>query len=111
MQLADPEGFKASEEAVSGTNGDMTELPFLNILRHLREFRYFCSRLCITMINMRAYCIWKILVISLWRKRVQSADPIKLEHLYNHAIDTLVQIHLGGAFSGTPIVSGIRTSL
>lgn len=35
MQLADPEGFKVSEEAVSGTAADIRELPFLNILRPL----------------------------------------------------------------------------
>ncbi len=35
MQLADPEGFKASEEAVSGGAGDIRELPFLNIRRSL----------------------------------------------------------------------------
>jgi hypothetical protein len=36
MQLADPEGFKASEEAVSGSGVDVTELPFINILKHLQ---------------------------------------------------------------------------
>lgn len=35
MQLADPEGFKVSEEAVSGGAVDVRELPFLNILRPL----------------------------------------------------------------------------
>lgn len=35
MQLADPEGFKVSEEAVSGAATDIRELPFLNILRPL----------------------------------------------------------------------------
>jgi hypothetical protein len=37
MVLADPEGFKASEEAVSGTARAVTELPFLNIWRHLHR--------------------------------------------------------------------------
>jgi aminoglycoside/choline kinase family phosphotransferase len=35
MQLAEPEAFKASEEAVSATAGPPSELPFLNIWRHL----------------------------------------------------------------------------
>ncbi|MCY3955938.1 MAG: phosphotransferase [Nitrospira sp.] len=35
MQLADPEGFKVSEEAVSDAPTDIRELPFLNILRPL----------------------------------------------------------------------------
>ena len=37
MQLAEPEAFKQSEEAVSGTPHPMTELPFLNILTHLSK--------------------------------------------------------------------------
>src|SRR5680860_905461 len=36
MQLADPEGFKASEEAVSGVGSEIAELPFINILKHLK---------------------------------------------------------------------------
>ncbi|MGZ8384095.1 MAG: hypothetical protein ACXWWE_08805, partial [Nitrospira sp.] len=35
MQLADPEGFKKSEEAVSGASSQITELPFTNVLTHL----------------------------------------------------------------------------
>jgi aminoglycoside/choline kinase family phosphotransferase len=35
MQLAEPEAFKASEEAVSGTPVAIAELPFVNVLRHL----------------------------------------------------------------------------
>ncbi len=37
MQLAEPEGFKQSEEAVSGATHRITELPFLNILSHLSK--------------------------------------------------------------------------
>ncbi len=37
MQLAAPEAFKQSEEAVSGTTGPITELPFINIQRHLAK--------------------------------------------------------------------------
>jgi aminoglycoside/choline kinase family phosphotransferase len=36
MQLADPEGFKASEEAVSGQESETSELPFINVLQHLQ---------------------------------------------------------------------------
>lgn len=35
MQLAEPEAFKHSEEAVSGASHQITELPFLNIRTHL----------------------------------------------------------------------------
>jgi aminoglycoside/choline kinase family phosphotransferase len=37
MQLAEPEAFKQSEEAVSGGAHQITELPFLNILSHLSK--------------------------------------------------------------------------
>jgi aminoglycoside/choline kinase family phosphotransferase len=37
MQLAEPEAFKQSEEAVSGASHHVTELPFLNILSHLSK--------------------------------------------------------------------------
>ncbi len=37
MQLAEPEAFKQSEEAVSGAAHHVTELPFLNILSHLSK--------------------------------------------------------------------------
>ena len=36
MQLAEAEGFKASEEAVSGNEPEILELPFINVLKHLR---------------------------------------------------------------------------
>jgi len=37
MQLAEPEGFKQSEEAVSGAAHHIDELPFLNIRTHLAK--------------------------------------------------------------------------
>ena len=37
MQLAEPEAFKQSEEAVSGVAHQVAELPFVNILSHLSK--------------------------------------------------------------------------
>jgi aminoglycoside/choline kinase family phosphotransferase len=37
MQLAEPEGFKQSEEAVSGATHQITELPFVNVMSHLAK--------------------------------------------------------------------------
>lgn len=37
MQLAEPEGFKQSEEAVSGPTHQINELPFLNVMSHLAK--------------------------------------------------------------------------
>ncbi|MFO0775815.1 MAG: phosphotransferase [Nitrospiraceae bacterium] len=39
MQLAEPEAFKASEEAVSGAAVQITELPFTNVLSHLASHK------------------------------------------------------------------------
>ena len=37
MQLAEPEAFKQSEEAVSGAAVQINELPFTNVLSHLAK--------------------------------------------------------------------------
>ena len=37
MQLAEPEAFKQSEEAVSGAVHQISELPFTNIMAHLAK--------------------------------------------------------------------------
>ncbi len=37
MQLAEPEAFKQSEEAVSGSKHPITELPFVNVRTHLAK--------------------------------------------------------------------------
>ncbi|HET9394527.1 MAG TPA: hypothetical protein VFO36_00615 [Nitrospiraceae bacterium] len=37
MQLAEPEAFKQSEEAVSGAGHQIAELPFVNIQAHLAK--------------------------------------------------------------------------
>jgi len=37
MQLAEPEGFKQSEEAVSGATFQIAELPFVNVMSHLAK--------------------------------------------------------------------------
>lgn len=37
MQLAEPEGFKQSEEAVGSTTSQITELPFVNVMSHLAK--------------------------------------------------------------------------
>src|SRR2546427_13128518 len=37
MQLAEPEAFKQSEEAVSGTAVPVTELPYIHVLNHLAK--------------------------------------------------------------------------
>jgi len=45
MQLAEPEAFKQSEEAVSGATHQVAELPFLNILSYLSKAGVSAPRL------------------------------------------------------------------
>ncbi|MGH7182148.1 MAG: phosphotransferase, partial [Nitrospiraceae bacterium] len=45
MQLAEPEAFKQSEEAVSGATHQIAELPFLNILSYLSKAEVSVPRL------------------------------------------------------------------
>ena len=93
MQLADPEGFKASEEAVSGANGDITELPFLNVLRHLHLFDIAVPILHYHDEQAGLLYLEDFGDLTL-AEACATASPSKLEHLYTQAIDTLVQIHL-----------------
>ena len=94
MQLADPEGFKASEEAVSGSNGDIAELPFLNVLKHLRALNVPVPVLHYYDEPGGLLYLEDFGDLTLADAWTSADDPIKLECLYTQAIDTLVQIHL-----------------
>ncbi len=93
MQLADPESFKASEEAVSGTKGDITELPFLNILRHLRSLDIAVPSLFYHDEHAGLLYLEDFGDVTL-AEVCTTGDQLTLERLYAQAIDTLVRIHL-----------------
>ena len=93
MQLADAEGFKASEEAVSGGEADNAELPFLNVLRHLRAVEIPVPTLHYYDEQVGLLYLEDFGDVTL-AEACSTADPIKIEHLYAQAIDLLVQIHL-----------------
>ena len=57
MQLADPEGFKESEEAISTSDIPIAELPFANVHAHRRIFPFLVST---TTIAMPGFSILKI---------------------------------------------------
>ena len=101
MQLADPEGFKASEEAVSGAANEITELPFVNVLTHL-------SQINISVPSLHYYDEQPGLLyledfgdVTLAQACLENKVS-DLEHLYSKAIDLLVQIHLRGTFPKNP---------
>jgi len=93
MQLADAEGFKASEEAVSGAGGEITELPFLNVLKHLQAVGvsvpqiYFFDELA-GLLYLEDFGDVTL------AQACQGASAETIARLYRQAIDVLVRIHV-----------------
>ncbi len=93
MQLADPEGFKVSEEAVSGTVADVRELPFLNILRPLAR-----SGVTVPLLHFYDEAAGLLYLEDLGDLTLFHAchrdGESAIRKYYPLAIDTLVRIHL-----------------
>ena len=93
MQLADPEEFKASEEAVSGQEYEIAELPFLNVSHHLQAVGVAVPRL---------YCFDEAAGLLFLEdfgdvtlaQACEGSSTSTIERLYRQAIDVLVQIHV-----------------
>ena len=93
MQLADPEGFKVSEEAVSGAAADIRELPFLNILRPLARFGIPVPALHFYDEAAGLLYLEDFGDLTLFHACGRDGDSAVRKY-YPMAIDTLVQIHL-----------------
>lgn len=100
MVLAEPEGFKASEEAVSGAASAVTELPFINIQRHLRA----CKVAVPEIVFYDAPRGWLLLedlgdvtLAQEIEKNMQN-EAVVLDY-YQKAIDALLTLHLEGTAS------------
>jgi len=93
MVLAEPEEFKGSEEAVSGTPSPITELPFINIHRHLES----CHVRVPKIFHYDPQKGW-LLIEDLGDAMLADVvakypiDSQLLLNLYQKAIDTLIQI-------------------
>lgn len=101
MQLAEPEGFKQSEEAVSGATHQLTELPFLNILSHL-------AKAGVSVPNLHYYDQAAGLLyledfgdLTL-AEAVSKADAPSLESRYKQAINVLVQLQVKATTPADP---------
>ena len=94
MQLAEAEGFKQSEEAVSGASVQINELPFTNVRSHLEAIGVAVPS-CTTMIVRRDCCIWKICDITL-AEACHAAERSRMETLYRRAVEGLVLIQAKG---------------
>jgi aminoglycoside/choline kinase family phosphotransferase len=93
MVLADPEPFKASEEAVSGAASPITELPFINIHRHLTA----CGVAVPALVHYHQEKGWLLLEDlgdTLFAQEVMHHfhDTKRVIALYQNAIDLLIQM-------------------
>lgn len=97
MVLAEPEGFKASEEAVSGTASSIAELPFINIQRHLRA----CKVAVPEIVFYDAPRGWLLLedlgdVTLAQEIEKNMQDEAVVVDYYRRAIDALLVLHMEG---------------
>ncbi|MEK7747615.1 MAG: phosphotransferase, partial [Nitrospirota bacterium] len=111
MALPDPEPFKASEEAVSGVQAPINELPFTNVGRHLRA----CQVAIPEIYHYDHKNRWLLLedlgdvmlsdVVSL-----HPLDSAPVLEIYQKAIDTLITMQrFATASNGAPTIAHSRS--
>ncbi|MEC4673208.1 MAG: phosphotransferase, partial [Nitrospirota bacterium] len=93
MQLADPEGFKSSEEAVSSSAQGGTELPFINVLRPMAKVGVPVPTLHFFDESAGLLYLEDFGDVTLFQA-CADRNLDSLQRHYTQAIDTLVQIHL-----------------
>ena len=93
MQLAEAEGFKASEEAVSGHEPEIFELPFINVLNHLAVIGLPVPVLYFYDEPAGLLFLEDFGDVTL-AQACQGASGDIIERLYRQAIDVLVQLHV-----------------
>lgn len=91
MQLAEPEAFKQSEEAISGAAHHVTELPFLNILSHLSKTGVSVPRLYHYDQSAGLLYLEDFGDLTL-AESCRQASPADLEARYTQAVDALVHM-------------------
>ncbi len=101
MQLADPEGFKESEEAVGGRGLKIDELPFTNVLRHLARAGVSVPQLYYQDDAAGLLYLQDFGETSL-ADACGDAAPGDREALYRMAIDMLVRIHTTATTPANP---------
>jgi aminoglycoside/choline kinase family phosphotransferase len=101
MQLADPEGFKKSEEAVSGAPAQITELPFTNVLTHLQRTGVTVPQLHYYDREAGLLYLEDFGDLTL-AEACRHAERAKVEALYRRAIDQLVLLQVKGTTPPAP---------
>src|SRR5438128_4581862 len=97
MQLASPEAFKQSEEAVSQGAPPVTELPFVNILRHLAKAEVAVPALHYCDHAAGLLYLEDLGDVTLALRSQDGTSPDTPE-LYYQAIDDLARLHLKASF-------------
>jgi N-acetylmuramate 1-kinase len=92
MQLANPEEFKASEEAVSGAS-EVSELPFLNVLRPMAKAGVSVPTLHFFDEVAGLLYLEDFGDMTLFQACLEGGESA-IRRYYPHAIDALVQLHL-----------------
>lgn len=93
MQLAEPEAFKRSEEAVSGGDAAINELPFLNVQRYLVA-RGVAVPAVYAYDDAAGRMVLEDLGDCTLFDAVAGAAPERVEALYRQAIDELVTLQI-----------------
>jgi N-acetylmuramate 1-kinase len=101
MQLAEPEAFKQSEEAVSGATHQIAELPFLNVMSHLAKAGVPVPTLYSYDQAAGLLYLEDFGDVTL-AEAVSVADAPGLESRYKQAIDVLVQMQIKGTTPADP---------
>ncbi len=101
MQLAEPEGFKQSEEAVSGAGHQIAELPFLNVMSHLAKAEVPVPALHYYDQAAGLLYLEDFGDVTL-AEAVSNADAATVESRYKQAVNILVQIQLRATTPADP---------
>ena len=91
MELAEPEAFKRSEEAISSSDSPVTELPFLNIQRYLSSRGLGVPRIYHYDVTSGRLVLEDLGDLTLW-DTISGAPTKRIEGLYRLAIDELVKL-------------------
>ncbi len=101
MQLAEPEGFKQSEEAVSGSIHQISELPFVNIMSHLANASVPVPALHYYDQSAGLLYLEDFGDMTL-AEAVSQADAPCLESRYKQAISVLVRMQINATTPADP---------
>lgn len=95
MELAEPEAFKASEEAVSASRQPILELPYINILGYLERCGAGVPRLFGYDADLGFLLLEDLGDVTL-QDRLATIGEAEQETLYRQALDELIQIRRCG---------------